>query len=58
MAEKYGKTIHIQESQRRWAIVIMPDEIKIDNYHRPAHIHMELDGIHIPTKYNDLETIG
>ena len=56
--KKYGKTIYISESDKRWAIVIMPDEIRIDNYHKETHLHTELRGIHIPTKYKEMESVG
>lgn len=36
----------------------MPDEIRIDNYNKEPHIHFELDGIHIPIKYKELEEVG
>ena len=28
-----------RESPRGWSIVIMPHEIRIDNFHGPPHIH-------------------
>jgi len=58
LLERYGKTIYISKTKKGWAIVIMPDEIRIDNYYKPTHLHPEQQGIHIPTKYTDLETVG
>ena len=35
-----GKTVYKAETPQGWAIVIMPDNILIDNYHiDKAHIH-------------------
>ena len=45
--EKYGKSIYISKIRNRWAIVIMPDEIRIDNYYKETHLHPEQRGIHI-----------
>lgn len=56
--QKHRKDVKIHKSQRGWAITIMPEGIRIDNYHKPPHLHIKLKGIHIPIKYNDFETIG
>jgi hypothetical protein len=56
--KKHGKDIYYHNSQRGWAIVIMPDRIRIDTYHKEAHIHFKIDGIHIPIKYRCLEEVG
>ena len=56
--EKYGKHIYIRESKRGWAISIRPDNIRIDNYDKEAHIHMKLKGMHIPIKYQQLDEVG
>lgn len=37
---------------------LMPDEIRIDNYHKEPHIHFKLKGMHIPVKYKDLEDVA
>jgi len=58
LLERYGKTIYINRTKKGWAIVIMPDEIRIDNYYKPTHLHLEQQGIHIPTKYTNLDTVG
>jgi hypothetical protein len=55
--EIFDKKMYISNSKRGWAVVVMPDEIRIDNYHGHCHIHMELNGIHIPIKYRELEEI-
>jgi hypothetical protein len=56
--QKHGKDIYYHETPRGWAIVIMPDKIRIDTYNKNAHIHFGLKGIHLPIKYNELETVG
>lgn len=56
--KKYGKSIHISKIRNMWAIVIMPDEIRIDNYYKETHLHPTQQGIHIPTKYTEIETVG
>ena len=33
--------IFYRETQRGWAIVIMPNKIKIDNFHGFPHIHIK-----------------
>jgi len=55
---KHGKDIYYRETPRGWAIVIMPDKIRIDTYDKEAHIHFGLRGIHIPIKYNEIYTVG
>ena len=56
--QKHGKNIYYHKSPRGWAIVIMPDKIRIDTYDKNAHIHFGLKGIHIPIKFRELETVG
>ncbi|KZX15681.1 hypothetical protein [Methanobrevibacter filiformis] len=46
------KDIQIRESQREWAITILPDGIRIDNFHGLMHIHLELGGKKHPTIEN------
>ena len=36
----------------------MPDDIRVDNYYKETHLHPEHRGIHIPTKYTEIETVG
>lgn len=48
-----GKTVYKAETPHGWAIVIMPDNILIDNYHiDKAHIHPN------PKKHIIKEEIG
>ena len=48
-----GKTVYKAETPQGWAIVIMPDNILIDNYHiDKAHIHPN------PKKHIIKEEIG
>ena len=54
----YEKTIYYDASKRGWAIVIMPDSIRIDNFHLPTHFHVEVYGIHIPVKYKEMDEVG
>ena len=56
--QKHGKDIYCHESQRGWAIVIMPDKIRVDTYDKEPHLHFGLKGIHIPIKFNELEIVG
>lgn len=55
---KHGKIIYTGKSIRGWKIIIMPDEIRIDNYYKPSHIHVQNNGIHIPIKYKNYEETG
>ena len=55
---KHGKKIIFRDTLRGWTIVIMPDEIRIDTYNKPAHIHTKNKGIHIPIKYKDYGEVG
>ena len=56
--EKFGKKILISNSQRGWAIVIRPDNIRIDNYRIEPHIHFHTHGKHYPIKFREIETVG
>lgn len=38
----YGKVVYKAETTTGWAVMIMPDEILIDNYHH-GYIHIHLD---------------
>ena len=38
----YDRDVYKRKSKRGWAIVIMPDNIRIDNYHGFTHIHFSL----------------
>lgn len=31
--------IHYRKAPRRWAIVVMPDKFKVDNYYHGVHVH-------------------
>ena len=55
---EHGKLIYAGKSIRGWKIIIMPDEIRIDNYYKPSHVHVQNKGIHIPIKYRDYEEVG
>jgi hypothetical protein len=33
------RTIYFRETQRGWAIVVIPDNFKVDNYYHGVHIH-------------------
>jgi hypothetical protein len=52
-----NKEIYRDKSARGWAIVVMPDEIRVDNYHGFTHIHLSLDGDKIPIKYSDRDEV-
>lgn len=54
----HGKDIYYHETPRGWAIVIMPDRIRIDTYHKEPHIHFGLKGIHLPIQFKELEIVG
>jgi hypothetical protein len=53
----HDKIIYHRKSKRGWAIVIMPDNIRIDNFHGFSHIHLEFKGKHEPIKYDSFETV-
>jgi len=53
----YGKIIYYENSKRGWAIVIMPDSIRIDNFYLPSHLHVKIYGIHIPVKYKEMDEV-
>ena len=44
-------------SQRGWAIVIMPDNLRIDNHHGFVHIHFNLRGEKIEIKETNLDIL-
>ncbi len=52
-----NKEVYRDKSARGWAIIIMPDEIRIDNYHGFPHIHLSLNGEKIQINYNDREDV-
>ena len=56
--QKHGKIIKFHETMRGWAIIIRPDNIRVDNYNKPAHLHVKSKGIHIPIKYQEQEEAG
>lgn len=53
----YDRDVYKRKSKRGWAIVIMPDNIRIDNYHGFTHIHFSLNGKHEKIKYDDFDEI-
>ena len=56
--QKHRKNVKTHKSQRGWAITIIPDGIRVDNYYKPPHLHVIPKRIHIPIKYNDFEAVG
>jgi hypothetical protein len=56
--EKYGKKVLITKSQRGWAIVIRPDNLRVDNYRIETHMHFHTHGKHFPIKFKEMETVG
>ena len=54
----HSKKIIIRESKRGWAITIIPDNIRIDNFYKDTHMHLKPEGIHIPSKYKGMEEVG
>lgn len=46
--------IYYRETQRGWAIAIMPNNIRIDNFHGFPHMHYTLKGKHQPIKTKTL----
>jgi hypothetical protein len=55
----HDKTIYYDISKRGWAIVVMPDSIRIDNFYLPSHLHVKIYGIHIPIKYyKEMDEVG
>ena len=53
----YDRDVYKRKSKRGWAIVIMPDNIRIDNYHGFTNIHFSLNGKHEKIKYDDFDEI-
>jgi len=51
------KHIHIARSKRGWGITILPDGIRLDNFHGFSHIHLTLDGDHHHIKYDNADEI-
>jgi hypothetical protein len=51
------RTIYRRRSKRGWSIVIMPDNIRIDNFHGFPHVHLEGKGGHEEIKTNDFKTV-
>lgn len=54
----HEKIIYYDKSKRGWAIVVMPDSIRIDNFYLPTHLHVKIYGIHIPIKYKEMDEVG
>ena len=40
-------TIHYRKAPRGWAIVVMPDNFKVDNYYHGVHVHPDREVIPI-----------
>ena len=40
------------------AIVIRPNNLRIDNYRIEPHIHFHAHGKHYPIKFKEIETVG
>ncbi|KZX12357.1 hypothetical protein [Methanobrevibacter filiformis] len=55
---KYGKDIYINKSERGWVILIMPENIRVDNYRIGAHLHFQSQKSHLPIKYNKIGEVG
>ena len=45
-------TIHYREAPRGWAIIVMPENFKVDNYYHGVHVHP--DRKQIPIKDPDI----
>jgi hypothetical protein len=52
----HDRTIYRKYSQRGWSIVIMPDGIRLDNFHGYPHIHWNKDHVE-EIIYDDYETV-
>jgi len=56
--EKYNKQVYGSYTKKGWAIVIMPDDILIDNYHHGyPHIHPEREEIKTKTLEDTLNHV-
>ena len=53
----HDKTIYHRRSKSGWAIVIMPGNVRIDNFHGFSHIHMEFKGKYELIKHDSFETV-
>ncbi len=53
----HDKMIYRRRSKRGWAIVIMPDNVRIDNFHGFPHLHLTEKGNHEPIKYDSFDTV-
>jgi len=54
---EHGKKVYLRETIRGWAIIIIPDKIRVDNFHGFPHIHLTFDGEKIAIKYDDMNEI-
>lgn len=52
-----GKKVYMRKTLRGWSIVIMPDDIRADNFHGFPHIHMDMSGKHEPIKNDDFNAV-
>lgn len=53
----HDKIIYHRRSKIGWAIVIMPDNVRIDNFHGFTHLHLEGKGCHEPIKHDPFDTV-
>ncbi|GAA5819388.1 MAG: conserved hypothetical protein [Methanobrevibacter sp. CfCl-M3] len=53
-----GKQLTVRKSLRGWSITIVPDQIRIDNFYIPTHLHLKPEGIHIPVKFKEIDEVG
>ncbi|MCK9152288.1 hypothetical protein [Methanobacterium alcaliphilum] len=51
------KTIYWRRNKKYWAILLMPDNIRIDNNHGYCHIHLKNKKNHHPLKNDSFESI-
>jgi hypothetical protein len=54
----FGKQLTVRKSLRGWSITIVPDQIRIDNFYLPTHLHLNHEGIHIPVKFKEIDEVG
>jgi hypothetical protein len=53
----YGNTIKARKSKRGWAIVVIPPNLRIDNFHGFPHIHFTPKGEKHSIEENDFDSI-
>lgn len=52
----HDRTIYRKRSKRGWSIVIMPDGIRLDNFHGYPHVHWNNDDVE-EIIYDDYEMV-